>query len=127
VQEWSDATDILKGSFSQRSGYRDGFYNRVVVYFDYDESGNDKAENFESAVIALDAGSQSPGLWDEASTKTIKSKWIRSRTYARTANITWRHGLSCFQGERDRRRHSATTRAANTPAGPAPEARKEKW
>ncbi len=46
VQEWSDAADILKGSFSQKSGYKDGFFNRLVVYYDYDESGNDKTENF---------------------------------------------------------------------------------
>lgn len=114
VQEWSDATDILKGSFSQKSGYRDGFYNRIVVYFDYDESGNDKAENFESAVIALDAGSQSPGLWDEASTKTIKSKWIRSRTYARTANIT---GVTVYHVSRANGTGAGTLsydRAANT-------------
>ncbi|MBI5588461.1 MAG: hypothetical protein HY889_08880 [Deltaproteobacteria bacterium] len=87
VEEWTDATDILKGSVSQKSGYRDGFYNRIVVYFDYDESGNDRTDNFESAVIALDASSQAPSFWNEASTKTIKSKWIRTRTYAKTTNI----------------------------------------
>ncbi|MBI5469028.1 MAG: hypothetical protein HY891_07820 [Deltaproteobacteria bacterium] len=114
VQEWSDAIDILKGSFSQKSGYRDGFYNRIVVYFDYDESGNDKAENFESAVIALDASSQAPALWDEASTKTIKSKWIRSRTYAVTANIT---GVTVYHVSRANGTGAGTLsydRAANT-------------
>lgn len=72
---------------TQKSGYRDGFFNRVVVYFDYDESGSDKAENFEAAVIAADAGSQDFTRWNEVSTKTIKSKWIRSRTYAQSGGI----------------------------------------
>ncbi|MDP2688964.1 MAG: hypothetical protein Q8P48_02515 [Deltaproteobacteria bacterium] len=85
--EWT-GREILKDSFSQKSGYKDGFYNRVVVYYDYDESGNDKEENFESAFIAVDAASQDPSEWDEASTRVIKSKWIRSHTFTQPANIT---------------------------------------
>ncbi|MCC6502320.1 MAG: hypothetical protein IT362_04180 [Deltaproteobacteria bacterium] len=53
----------------------------MVVYYDYDESGSDREANFESAVIAVDAASQSPLQWNEASTRTIKSRWIRSRTF----------------------------------------------
>lgn len=87
TQEWTER-DILKDSFTQKSGYKDGFYNRVVVYFDYDESGNDKESNFESAFIAVDAASQDPSVWDEASTKVIKSKWIRSNTFAQPVDVT---------------------------------------
>ncbi len=87
TEEWT-GREILKDSFSQKSGYKDGFYNRVVVYYDYDESGNDKEENFESAFIAVDAASQDPSEWDEASTRVIKSKWIRSHTFTQPANIT---------------------------------------
>lgn len=80
VDEWTDRS-FLKDSFSVKSGYRDGFCNRVVVYYDYDESGGDREENFESAVIAVDAASQSASQWNETSTRTIKSKWIRSHTF----------------------------------------------
>ncbi len=80
VDEWTDRF-FLKDSFSVKSGYRDGFCNRVVVYYDYDESGGDREENFESAVIAVDAASQSASQWNETSTRTIKSKWIRSHTF----------------------------------------------
>lgn len=87
AEEWGD-TNILANSLSVRSGYKDNFFNRVVVYYDYDESGSDKEENFEAAVIAADPASQSAGQWDEVSTKTIKSKWMRSRTFTQTANIS---------------------------------------
>jgi len=88
IEEWTDNFNILEGSFSQQSGYKDNFYNRVVVYYDYDESGGDDTGNFESAVISLDASSQDSTEWDEASTKTIKSKWIRSLTWTQPSNIS---------------------------------------
>ncbi|HAO93426.1 MAG: hypothetical protein A2X93_09170 [Deltaproteobacteria bacterium GWC2_56_8] len=87
VEEWTDK-EILEKSFSQKSGYRDNFYNRVVVYYDYDESGSDGTENFESAVIALDAASEDESQWDEASTKTVKARWIRSYTFSQASTIT---------------------------------------
>ena len=77
VEEWTDAHHLLHNSFSQKSGYADSFFNRIVLYYDYDESGNDKEENFESAYIAADAGSQDASQWNEVKTKTIKSKWIK--------------------------------------------------
>ncbi len=91
--EWSDTLHILKDSLSQKSGYKGGFFNRVIVYYDYDESGSDKEENFEAAIIAVDAASQSGSQWDEVKTKTIKSKWIRTLTYSSASNIT---GLTVY-------------------------------
>ncbi|HLC19119.1 MAG TPA: hypothetical protein VJM57_08930 [Thermodesulfobacteriota bacterium] len=88
VQGWSDEKDILEDSLAQRSGYKEHFFNRVVVYFDYDESGSDDEENFEAAVISVDASSQDSSRWDETSTKTIKSKWIKSRTFSQPVNVT---------------------------------------
>ena len=88
VDEWSDGENILDGTLSVGSGYGENFFNRIVVYYDYDESGSDGAENFEAAVIALAAGSQDPTQWDEVKSKTIKSKWMRSNTYTQTNNIT---------------------------------------
>lgn len=75
VEEWRE--EHLH-NLTQRSGYKDQFYNRVVVWFDYDESGGDKSSAFESAVVATDTSSSDASQWDEASTKTIQSKWIRS-------------------------------------------------
>ncbi len=92
-EEWTDASHILKDSLSQSSGYKDGFFNRVVVYYNYDESGSDKEDNFEAAIIAVDGASQSSGEWDEVKTKTIKSKWIRTLTYSAASNIT---GLTLY-------------------------------
>lgn len=93
VEEWTDATHILKDSLSVKSGYSGGFFNRIVVYYDFDESGGDKTDAFDSAVIAVDSASQDSAQWNEASTKTIKSKWIRSSTFTQTANIG---GLKVF-------------------------------
>ncbi len=86
VEQWSDGTHIIEDTLTQKSGYRDKFFNRVVVYFDYKGSG-DNTDNFESAVIAVDAASQDASQWNEISTKTIKSKWIRSLTHTQPANI----------------------------------------
>ena len=80
VEEWTDDYNILVNSFSQKSGYKEHFFNRIVFYYDYDESGSDKEENFEAAVIAIDPASQGSGEWDEVKTKVVKSKWIRSLT-----------------------------------------------
>lgn len=88
VEVYTDEKDILHGSLSCKSGYKDAFYNRVVVYYDYDESGSDGEPNFESAVIAADSASQGSGEWDEVSSKVIKSKWMRSYTFTQPSNIT---------------------------------------
>ncbi len=87
VEQWSEGTHIIENTLAQDSGYRDKFFNRVVVYFDYKGSG-ESTDNFESAVIAADAASQDPSQWNEISTKTIKSKWIRSLTHTQPVNIT---------------------------------------
>ncbi len=87
VEEWREGTHIIENSLTQDSGYRDKFFNRVVVYFDHKGSG-DSTDNFESAVIAADAASQDPSQWNEISTKTIKSRWIRSFTHTQPVGIT---------------------------------------
>ena len=87
VEEWTDR-NILEGSFSLKAGCRDNFYNRVVVYFDYDESGGDREDSYESAVIAIDAPSQDASEWNETSTKVIKSRWMRSLGFSQSANIS---------------------------------------
>lgn len=88
VEHWSDDLHILEGSLSVKSGYRDNFFNRVVVYLDYDESGSDREENYETAVIAADASSQSSLEWNEVKTKVIRSRWIRTLTYSDAVNVT---------------------------------------
>lgn len=92
VEEWTDRT-ILGGSFNLKSGLKDSFYNRVVVYFDYDESGGDREENFESAVIAVDAASQDRSEWNEVSTKVIKGRWMRSLAFSEAEGIS---GISTY-------------------------------
>ncbi len=88
IDEWSDGKNIIDGTLGVGSGYGENFFNRIVVYYDYDESGSDGAENFEAAVIAVAADSQDPTQWDEIKSKTVKSKWIRSNRYTKTNNIT---------------------------------------
>ncbi|WKZ33682.1 MAG: hypothetical protein QY316_04575 [Thermodesulfobacteriota bacterium] len=87
VEEWTDRT-ILEGSFSLKSGSRESFYNRIVVYYDYDESGGDREENFESAIIAADAASQDQSEWNEVSTRVIKSRWMRSLAFSQPEGIS---------------------------------------
>ncbi len=87
VERWSEGTHIIEDTLTQKSGYKDKFFNRVVVYFDYKGSG-ESTDNFESAVIAFDAASQDKVQWGEVSTKTIKSKWIRSLTHTQPVNIS---------------------------------------
>jgi len=86
VDEWTERT-FLRDSFSLKAGYREGFCNRVVVYYDYDESGSDREGNFESAVIAVDAASQDAFEWNETATKTVKSRWIRSCVFMESTPI----------------------------------------
>jgi hypothetical protein len=88
VEEWTDGTHILADSLTQKSGYKDNFFNRVVVYYDYDDDGGDDASAFESGVIALDAASQDAAQWDETSTKTVYSKWLRSYVWVQPVNVT---------------------------------------
>ena len=117
---WSDENHILKDSLSEKSGYRDGLFNRVVVYYNYDESGSDKEENYDNAVIAADVSSQSSGEWDETLTKTIKSKWIRTYTYTKPSNIT---GLTLYHVSSSNGIGSGTltfNQAANTLTWTAP-------
>ena len=84
VQSWNDSFNILEDSVSQDSGYKDNFYNRIIIMYDYDESGSDGWENYESIYIAQDASAVSTSEWSETKTKEIKSKWIRSRTYTQS-------------------------------------------
>ena len=86
VEEWSDNI-ILMDSISQTSGYKDNFFNRIVIYYDYDESGSDNADNYDSAVIVIDATSQGAAQWNDVSSKTIKSKWIRTYRHNMPATI----------------------------------------
>jgi hypothetical protein len=88
VDTLTDDWHIISDSLTQSSGYTNNFYNRIVVYSDYDESGGDDAANFEYAVIAADPTSQSSSNWNEVKTKEIKCKWVRSRTYAQPSAIS---------------------------------------
>jgi len=88
VEKWSDNNHILEGSLSAGSGYIDAFFNRILVYYDYNESGSDNEENFDTLIINIDADSQSTAQWDEVRTKTIMSKWIKSFTHDNTVTIT---------------------------------------
>ena len=88
VDTFTDTYNILKGSLTQNSGYMKGFYNRIVVYTDYNEEGGDNAGDFEFAAISADTNSQSSSNWNEVSTKVIKAKWIRSRTFTQPSSVT---------------------------------------
>lgn len=88
VDTLTDDWHIIRDTLTQSSGYLSNFYNRIVVYSDYDESGGDDAANFEFAVVAADATSQHSSAWDEVKTKEIKCKWVRSRTYTQPSNVT---------------------------------------
>ncbi|MBI5237705.1 MAG: hypothetical protein HY887_04710 [Deltaproteobacteria bacterium] len=114
-EEWTDAAHILHGTLSLKSGYKDGFYNRVVVYYDYDESNSDKEENFESAVISVDAGSQDATQWNEVKSKVVKSKWIRTRTYAQPVNVT---GVHLYHVSRNNGAGAGTLTFTYNAAGP---------
>ena len=131
VPKWTDDNAILENSLSQRSGYDDNFYNRVVVYFDYNESGDDGTDAFDAAVEATDLDSQSAAEWDETNTKTIKAKDIRTLTYTQPVNInTTGDAVTIYQVARYNEAGTGTiayTQATNTirwtaPGGSAGEA-----
>lgn len=88
VEKWSDNNQILEDSLQAFSGYVDAFFNRIVIRFDYDESGSEEAANFDTVIILADADSQSASEWNEVRTKIINSKWIKSFTHNNTSNIT---------------------------------------
>lgn len=88
IELWSDNNQIQDNTLSQDSGYKKNFYNRIIVMYDYDESGNDKITNYETIYITQDSSSLSTSEWDETETKEIKAKWIRTRTYTQPSNIT---------------------------------------
>ena len=88
TETWTDDNNVLSGSLAEESGFHDNFYNRVVFFYDYDESGSDKPENFETWLIISDAASQGSSEWDETKTKEIKSKWNRTHTFSGASNIT---------------------------------------
>lgn len=88
IEEWTDGFNILEGSLSCKSGYKENFFNRVVFYYDYAETGQDKEVDYDSAVIAVDSASQGSGQWNETTTKVIKSKWVRTYTHNQPTNVT---------------------------------------
>ncbi|MCK5344098.1 MAG: hypothetical protein KAR20_11880, partial [Candidatus Heimdallarchaeota archaeon] len=88
VLELRDQHEILNDSMKQDSGYLELFHNRIVVYFDYDESGDDEEKNFDSIYDVTNADSQDPSQWDESRTKRIYSRWIKSFTFDQPSNIT---------------------------------------
>lgn len=88
-------TELLHLDSSWRTGtlqydgaMDDSLVNLCVVYFDYDESGSDGEENYDSVAFASNAASQSAAEWNEVARKVIKSKWLRSFTIAQPSNIT---------------------------------------
>jgi hypothetical protein len=83
----SDDLNLLKKKTKVESGYTDAFFNRIEVYYNYDESGSDnKDENFESVYTKDDTDSQSD--WGETITKVIQAKWIKTITFTQPSNIT---------------------------------------
>lgn len=87
VEEWTDDNAILQDSLSVKSGYQDKFYNRIIIYYDYDEDGNNKNESYSRANITVDASSQGSTQWDESSTLEVKSRWIRTIAYTQTSTV----------------------------------------
>lgn len=77
--------DHLMG-ISCDSGYKTDFFNRIEVYYDYDESGTDKEANYETVEIITNADSITN--WGEVRTKTIKSKWFRTYQWIQPTNAT---------------------------------------
>lgn len=88
VEEWTDNFHILSTSLTQDSGYDSGFYNEIVFYYNYDESGSDDIENFENSIIESDLNSQSAAEHDRVSTKIVKSRWIKDLTFGQPVNIS---------------------------------------
>jgi hypothetical protein len=77
-----------KGTLSVSGMMEDNFFNRCVVYYDYDESGSDNEGNYDSLAMYANVASQGSDQWDEVATKIVKSKWIRSFSIAQPSNIT---------------------------------------
>lgn len=84
---YKDDDEIIDNSASSSSGYRD-FFNRIVIYFDYDESENDKEQNYETAVVSVDADSIGLSQWNEVKTKVIKSKLFRTYGWTQPINVS---------------------------------------
>lgn len=97
IQTYSDI-QIQEGSFSMDAGYEEAFFNRIVVYYDYDESGSDNPENFESVYITEDALSKSTVQWSETKTKEIKCRWIRTNKWTQPAALT---GITIYHASYD--------------------------
>jgi hypothetical protein len=77
----------------------------VVFYYNHDGSSDDKAENFETIYITIDAGSQSASEWNEAKSKVIKSKFIRNITWTQPSAIT---GVTVYHASNDNSAGSGT-------------------
>jgi hypothetical protein len=97
VMELTDDDHIMEG-LSWDSGYKDNFYNNVVVYYDWDESDKDNEANFESAEIVANTDSQGSAQWDEIRTKVVKSKWLRTLNWIQPTNVT---GVTIFHASKD--------------------------
>jgi hypothetical protein len=97
VMELSDDDHIQEG-LSWDSGYKDNFYNNVVVYYDWDESDKDNEANFQSAEIVANTDSQGSAQWDEIRTKVVKSKWLRTLNWIQPTNVT---GVTIFHTSKD--------------------------
>lgn len=69
--------EFIQGSFSLKGKQKDNFFNRIEVYYDYDEAA-DELDNYHSVKIVEDLDSQGATQWNEVKTKTIKSKWMKS-------------------------------------------------
>jgi hypothetical protein len=85
-KEFSDEYNLLQLRTSHSSGYKDFFFNKVELHYDYNESGDDKLESFENRVIEENTDSTTD--MGETKTKIIKSKWIKSLTFTQPSNIT---------------------------------------
>ncbi len=67
----------------------DESFNRVIVYYNYDESGEYKDNNFADAVTVTPTYLQLPnGELNDFKTMVVMSKEIRTLTYTTTSNIT---------------------------------------
>jgi len=78
----------IRGSLELDGAMDEYFVNLCVVYYDYDESGNEGEECYDNVAIVSDSESQDSDHWDEVARKVIKSKWIRSFTIAQPSNIS---------------------------------------
>lgn len=84
LKEFDDTTHL---KVIDHDGGYDDFFNRYVIYYDYDENGDD-IDNYESFKIVENVNSQSVDEWDETRTKEIFCKWIRSIWWDNPTAIT---------------------------------------